>query len=430
MGNGLTIMADEEYLTISSTLEPPHSLPSNSTPTTNIEAPNFQNKNSFPSPNPTLHVPSTSNITPLNFSSDTPTTCPLSYPSVPLTTQPPKTKHHLIQQGLLPGHFKAASKNIRATVPPPQPLPVTPITAQIIPSVPPCAGVPTPTLPSTVLTCSAQIQSQLREEPERKERDYKDDFDEELDEEEEESRRKARKISLIFSYRRIVFLICQVVIGMIKEFELTVVLTKSRSGSFGFTITRSKLDNCYYIQEILDNPAKADGRLRAGDRLITVNIKTPICTLFLGVRCVLLLFCHFLQVNGHYVTSVADDVAMTILRSSPRRLNMTLGRAVSNLVAPPPCDSLPDIVLHKTPSGQLGIKLTGGVGSKWQGIYCLEVVPGSPASEEGSVKPNDKILYICGRCTLGMTLEDAVKACEIAPRKVKLKIIRYVFILG
>lgn len=55
-----------------------------------------------------------------------------------------------------------------------------------------------------------------------------------------------------------------------KEFELTVLLTKSRSGSFGFTITRSKLDNCYYIQEILDNPARADGRLRAGDRLITV----------------------------------------------------------------------------------------------------------------------------------------------------------------
>lgn len=33
---------------------------------------------------------------------------------------------------------------------------------------------------------------------------------------------------------------------------------------------------------------------------------------------------------------------------------MTLGRAVSNLVAPPPCDSLPDVVLHKTASGQLG----------------------------------------------------------------------------
>jgi C-terminal processing protease CtpA/Prc len=72
-----------------------------------------------------------------------------------------------------------------------------------------------------------------------------------------------------------------------------------------------------------------------------------------------------------------------------------------------------------------GIKLTGGIGSRWQGIYCLEVVPGSPASEEGSVQPNDKIVYICGRCTLGMSLEDAVKACEIAPRKVKLKVIRW-----
>lgn len=62
--------------------------------------------------------------------------------------------------------------------------------------------------------------------------------------------------------------------GFVKEFELQVYLTKSRSGSFGFTIARSKLDNCYYIQEILDNPAKADGRLRAGDRLIIVHKHT------------------------------------------------------------------------------------------------------------------------------------------------------------
>lgn len=57
---------------------------------------------------------------------------------------------------------------------------------------------------------------------------------------------------------------------VLKEFEMTVILTKSRSGSFGFTITRSKLDHCFYIQEVLDNPAKSDGRLRAGDRLIMV----------------------------------------------------------------------------------------------------------------------------------------------------------------
>ncbi|XP_030011850.1 tyrosine-protein phosphatase non-receptor type 13 isoform X3 [Sphaeramia orbicularis] len=386
VGNGLTIMADEEYLTISSTLEPHHrpslSLASH-TSTTNsaaftsqtsdtLSGYNSQNQNFVP------HIPGVT-VSPLSLSTDTPTTCSLAHPSQPLTTQPPKAKRHPIQQGLLPSHYKAMSKNSRPVLPPPQPPapPATPITAQIISSVSPCASSSAPTLTTTGLPPPIPSHPPVREEPEKKEKEYKDDDDDdEFDEEEEESRRK----------------------GLVKEFELTVVLTKSRSGSFGFTITRSKLDNCYYIQDILDNPARADGRLRAGDRLITVN--------------------------GHDVTSVADDVAMTILRSSPRRLSMTLGRAVTNLVAPPPCDSLPDIVLYKTPSGQLGIKLTGGIGSKWQGIYCLEVVPGSPASEEGSVQPNDKILYISGRCTLGMTLEDAVKACEIAPRKVKLKIIR------
>ncbi|KAK2852673.1 hypothetical protein Q7C36_007874 [Tachysurus vachellii] len=183
-----------------------------------------------------------------------------------------------------------------------------------------------------------------------------------------------------------------------KEFELTVTLTKTRSGSFGFTITRSKLDNCYYIQEILDNPAKADGRLRAGDRLI--------------------------MVNGHYVTNVSDDVAMTILRYSPKRLHMVLGRAVQNLLPPPSPDSLQDIIICKTTSGQMGIKLRGGIGSKWQCIYVQEVVPNSPASEEGSIQPNDRIVYINGRCTLGMTLEDAVKICEHASGKVKLKAMR------
>ncbi|KAG7511607.1 tyrosine-protein phosphatase non-receptor type 13-like [Solea senegalensis] len=382
MGNGLTIMADEEYLTISSTLEPPHSLPSShSTPTSNLTVLSSQTSSGSSSlgcqnPNPGPHIPATA-IPPTALSSDTVTPFFLAHPSQPLTTQPPKAKHHPIQQGLLPSHYKAMSENSRPVAPPPQPtaVPLTPITAQIMSFAPPRASPPL--LSTTVLTPPAQSHIQMREEPVKKEREYKDDYDDDdLDEEEEESRRK----------------------GLVKEFELQVFLTKSRSGSFGFTITRSKLDNCYYIQEILDNPARADGRLRAGDRLINVN--------------------------GHNVTSVADDVAMTILRSSPRKLSMTIGRAVGNLVAPPPCDSLPDIVLYKTPSGQLGIKLTGGIGSKWQGIYCLAVVPGSPASEEGSVQPKDKILYICGRCTLGMTLEDAVKACEIAPRKVKLKIIR------
>ncbi|RXM36888.1 FERM and PDZ domain-containing protein 2 [Acipenser ruthenus] len=183
--------------------------------------------------------------------------------------------------------------------------------------------------------------------------------------------------------------------GFSQEFELSVTLAKSHSGSFGFTIVRSKLDGCYYIRDILDNPAKADGRLRAGDRLIVVN--------------------------GQDVTYVSHEDAISVLRCTPNKLMMTIGRVVQNLRAPPCPENIPDVVLVRSPSGQLGIKLTGGIGSKWQGIYILEVVPSSPASEEGSLQPNDKILYICGKCTMGMSLEDAVKACESATRKVKIK---------
>ncbi|XP_033883230.3 tyrosine-protein phosphatase non-receptor type 13 isoform X1 [Acipenser ruthenus] len=186
--------------------------------------------------------------------------------------------------------------------------------------------------------------------------------------------------------------------GFSQEFELSVTLAKSHSGSFGFTIVRSKLDGCYYIRDILDNPAKADGRLRAGDRLIVVN--------------------------GQDVTYVSHEDAMSVLRCTPNKLMMTIGRVVQNLRAPPCPENIPDVVLVRSPSGQLGIKLTGGIGSKWQGIYILEVVPSSPASEEGSLQPNDKILYICGKCTMGMSLEDAVKACESATRKVKIKATR------
>uniref|UniRef100_A0A669DBA6 PDZ domain-containing protein n=1 Tax=Oreochromis niloticus TaxID=8128 RepID=A0A669DBA6_ORENI len=181
MGNGLTIMADEEYLTISSTLEPPHMLPTASTQTANFSS-QTSSSLQYQHPNPTTLA--------LNLLSDTPTTCSLVHPSQPLTTQPPKTKHHPIQQGLLPSHYKAMSKISRPLVPPPQPPPLTPITAQII-SVAPCPSPPAPVLPPTLLPPAAPIQ--FREEPEKKEKEYKDYDDDEYDEEEEESRRKASR---------------------------------------------------------------------------------------------------------------------------------------------------------------------------------------------------------------------------------------------
>lgn len=196
MGNGLTIMADEEYLTISSTLEPPHSLPTslashNLTTNLHSQASSSSSSSTSQNQNPGLgpHIPTTT-VSPLSLSSDTPTTCSLAHPARPLTTQPPKAKHHPVQQGLLPGHYKVVSKNGRPTVPPPRPPPppLTPITAQVISSMPPRAL----TLPPTVLPTPAQSHVHLREEIETKNKEYKDDDDEkDEDDEEEESRRKA-----------------------------------------------------------------------------------------------------------------------------------------------------------------------------------------------------------------------------------------------
>lgn len=176
-------MEDEEYLTISSTLEPSHNLPANITPESNLSDLSSQIPRAFQNPNLSPNIPAS----PISFPSDSPTTCPLAHPSQPLTTQPPKAKDHPIQQGLLPSQYKAAAKNIRPTVPPPQP-PSTPITAQIIASVPPCAGTSEPMLLS--IAPPSPRKTQPREQPEKKRREYKDDNEEELDEEEEESRRK------------------------------------------------------------------------------------------------------------------------------------------------------------------------------------------------------------------------------------------------
>ncbi|XP_059802371.1 tyrosine-protein phosphatase non-receptor type 13-like isoform X1 [Hypanus sabinus] len=185
---------------------------------------------------------------------------------------------------------------------------------------------------------------------------------------------------------------------IIREYEMYVTLKKNKKGSLGFTMVRSKLDNCYYIREVLNNPAKADGRLRAGDRLITVN--------------------------GFDVTNISHENAINLLRAAPIKLTLMVGRAAQNLLPVPPLEKIPDIILQKGPNGQLGLKLTGGIGSKWQGIYVLEVVPNSPASLEGSLQPRDKILYICDICTMGMTLDDAVKACDTPNGQITIKAMR------
>lgn len=54
-----------------------------------------------------------------------------------------------------------------------------------------------------------------------------------------------------------------------QEVELQVSLVKSEKGSLGFTLTKGNDQGCY-IHDIVQDPAKGDGRLRRGDRMIMV----------------------------------------------------------------------------------------------------------------------------------------------------------------
>ncbi|KAM6262829.1 FERM and PDZ domain-containing protein 2 isoform 2-T2 [Spheniscus humboldti] len=183
-----------------------------------------------------------------------------------------------------------------------------------------------------------------------------------------------------------------------REMEIFVTLTKSENNGYGFSVVLNKVDNCLYVDEILNDPALSDGRLRRGDRII--------------------------MVNGIDVTSLPCNEALTLLQSSPPDLHLVVGRADSDPHPSIRPDEIPEITLTKGANGQLGLKLTGGAGSKLQGIYVLEVVPGSPASVEGSLQPRDQIVYICGLWTEGISLDDAVRVCEAATQNVQIKATR------
>ncbi|XP_032047070.1 FERM and PDZ domain-containing protein 2 [Aythya fuligula] len=183
-----------------------------------------------------------------------------------------------------------------------------------------------------------------------------------------------------------------------REMEVFVTLTRSENNGYGFSVVLNKVDNCLYVDEILHEPALSDGRLRRGDRLI--------------------------MVNGIDVTSLPCNEALTLLHNSPPDLHLVVGRAGSDPCPAVRPDDIPEITLTKGANGQLGLKLTGGAGSKLQGIYVLEIVPGSPASVEGSLQPRDQILYICGLWTEGISLDDAVRVCEAATQNVQIKATR------
>ncbi|XP_058697373.1 FERM and PDZ domain-containing protein 2 [Poecile atricapillus] len=113
-----------------------------------------------------------------------------------------------------------------------------------------------------------------------------------------------------------------------QEMEIFVTLTKSENNGYGFSVVLNKMDTCLYVDEILNDPALSDGRLRRGDRII--------------------------MVNGTDVTSLPCNEVLTLLQSSPPDLHLVVGRADSDPRPPVRPDEIPEITLTKGADGQLG----------------------------------------------------------------------------
>ncbi|XP_054845741.1 tyrosine-protein phosphatase non-receptor type 13 [Eublepharis macularius] len=181
------------------------------------------------------------------------------------------------------------------------------------------------------------------------------------------------------------------------EVELQVVLTKSEKGSLGFTVTKGHDSVGCYIHDVLQDPAKSDGRLRPGDRLI--------------------------KVNDTDVTNMSHTDAVSFLRSAPKTVRLVLGRVLELPKMPVLPHLLPDISLtcHKE---ELGISLAGGHDSLYQVVYISDISPKSAAAMEGTLRTLDIIHYINGVSTQGMTLKEAKRTLEMSLPGVVLKATR------
>uniref|UniRef100_A0A8C3L0M7 Tyrosine-protein phosphatase non-receptor type 13 n=1 Tax=Chrysolophus pictus TaxID=9089 RepID=A0A8C3L0M7_CHRPC len=184
-----------------------------------------------------------------------------------------------------------------------------------------------------------------------------------------------------------------------QEVELQVTLTKSEKGSLGFTVTKGNDNVGCYIHDIVQDPAKSDGRLRPGDRLI--------------------------KVNDIDVTNMSHTDAVSFLRAAPKTVRLVLGRVLELPKMPVLPHLLPDITLtcHKE---ELGLLLAGGHDSIYQVVYISDVLPKSAAAREESLHALDIIHYINGVSTQGMTLKEAKRTLETSLPWVVLKATRCV----
>ncbi|XP_006767255.1 PREDICTED: tyrosine-protein phosphatase non-receptor type 13 isoform X10 [Myotis davidii] len=181
------------------------------------------------------------------------------------------------------------------------------------------------------------------------------------------------------------------------EVELAITLIKSEKGSLGFTVTKGSQSIGCYVHDVIQDPAKSDGRLKPGDRLI--------------------------KVNDTDVTNITHTDAVNLLRAAPKTVRLVLGRVLELPRMPVLPHLLPDITLTCNKE-ELGFSLSGGHDSLHQVVYISDINPRSAAAMEGNLQLLDIIHYVNGVSTQGMTLEAAERALDMSLPSLVLKATR------
>ncbi|KAM9237371.1 tyrosine-protein phosphatase non-receptor type 13 isoform 2-T2 [Dugong dugon] len=181
------------------------------------------------------------------------------------------------------------------------------------------------------------------------------------------------------------------------EVELLITLIKSEKGSLGFTVTKGNQSVGCYVHDVIQDPAKSDGRLKPGDRLI--------------------------KVNDADVTNMTHTDAVNLLRAAPKTVQLVLGRVLDLPRMPVLPHLLPDISLTCNKE-ELGFSLSGGHNTVHQVIYISDINPRSVAAIEGNLQLLDIIHCVNGVSTQGMTLEEVKRALDMSLPSVVLKATR------
>ncbi|XP_006885384.1 PREDICTED: tyrosine-protein phosphatase non-receptor type 13 [Elephantulus edwardii] len=181
------------------------------------------------------------------------------------------------------------------------------------------------------------------------------------------------------------------------EVELLITLVKSEKGSLGFTVTKGNQSVGCFVHDVVQDPAKSDGRLKPGDRL--------------------------LKVNDTDVTNMTHTDAVNLLRAAPKMVRLVVGRVLDVPRMPVLPHLLPDITLTCNKE-ELGFSLSGGHNSVHQVVYISDINPRSVAAIDGNLQLLDIIHYVNGVSTQGMTLEDVKRTLDIALPSVVLKATR------